>query len=1285
MAKNIPGLNFNLEDATARALSMDANAAIINQLQSIQGRDGMVMQLFLNSDDIDKTIETSINCIAEVNGNMREAPFNNNIPEWFQRDRANDAFPRTDGVLQPAYKPYYGEVADTWNVAKFAGSNFEGAAWDDARKIWWAVNGASKQIIKISEDFKESYGWWTIDNATNLCGICIDGNNMYVTDYNYGTYGRITKHIISADGALVGGEISGSTISDSSSILGTASYNDLWAPAVDDTHIYVTCFTTDNIGKIDKSAFATWDSSIDISDYVTTLNARGIVYDGTDLFISDISTDNIIKIKKDGSIGYNLFKSTYSPRSLAIKNGDLYVSDEALDTVSKVAIKNTRTLEGQAIKVIPQTEDLFDMCFIEDLFGVDAHGYLAVTQTANREIKVYDVDFVEVTSGAIQTTTPTDSSGYGVTSLLGIDCDGTNVVLSSEGTTDCILEIALSDIDGSYALQAADVKINTSGQNPRKICYIPNETDKVVYFRQASNCYTEGDLSGGTFANAFEKSIYHTEGASLAFNPNNSRQLYMIDYVTDNVPLLVIDYPMSRYMGDGNQPYTIKTIGILPNESRASCFDENGDWISVDSSNGLTYKLAVASSDDNKVTGEDQRNVRYYGNTIATSFKTYPGTDINSAACKKAIRYRRKYDPSVYSDQNNVLPLDGLYICKNTGVAIIDLETNTEFMIFNNAVSALNQNMIDASNSVLTYRDIFICDDKLWIASSSDIYHIDFVNDDWCNISTGGKQKNTTINSIAERNMSATSISYEWNNTNMGITNNDVGNIHGKQDTTIDPKYHNGSETSIDNSEIYLGYGTAGGDGLIKWKAGVSYYYNTSGYHSTYIADDFSIFSVYHQTTSGNVQLLGDCRKIYADQATKGWNLQTGTYKIFDTELSYRYINNIDIKTIWKNGVANNYIAVAEGQVAVSTPRAVEVIDINNEQIEIVYYNSSSGAGNVGAAWGKDNELYSCLTDNTGTSRLQRFTRKDFIANTGYNWEWMVGDTGYTSIHDEYYQLPDDLRNVTYSHNTICISGDDGVTIIELPRQDSFIENLSVDGTPDDPNKVFMVKNEFVSEKVGDYWYERVIKSDCSDSGYTYTNGSTDNWDAIINSPTKFGGNARQVQGQSGGGTQPKVEFTTEDNCTELSIYFRRAISIGRVDINVTNTSGAVNIIYDGYSAETVEQDIVAIKGLDAEIHTVTITTRDDKNALSGGYYTVFCSHVEVIKTATAKVKGSITHEISFDSGSNWLDISTSDAQSQIDIKPGQTPDGTVKKRTTFDVNNSDVLYVNDEGPIFLE
>lgn len=1195
--------------------------------------DGLVTELFLDHNAEDKTIETSSITLAQINGNMKEAPFDNNISDWFQNDRESEISPKS-GILKPAYKPYYGECVDVFHAAQYLNTYFYGIAYDETSDSFFITSTATNTIIRVSSDFKVAHGFWKIDGASLIYDVCVDGNNLYVSDYNYSTYGRITKHTLSSDRTTIDGLSSGANLVTTNIVLGNATYNTIFGLTTDSTYLYAVLGNF-HISRIDKVTFTAWDSSVvSLTSYAGGA-PRGLAFDGTDFFVSDVTNNHIIKIKIDGSETYNKF---YSPviRALTMYKGDLFACESVQLTAKKIAIKNTRTLEGQRIsgKTTPDT-GIWDFVYVADLLGSGNHGYLTVNGT-NREIAVYNDSWVEQTSGTPQTTVLGDSSGNGITVFWGIDSNGTNILLSGDGTTDSIIEIAISDLDGTYSLVAGNIKINVTGQNPRQVAYIPNEANKCVYYRLAATCITEGDLSGGTVSNAFETSTYFpAQLGILTFDSNNSNHLYIADYTTANRPVVVVDYALSRYMGDGNQPIVVKIAGKLNNSAKGGTFNGNGDLVTFDATNSEIVTLAVNSADDKNVTGLGQRNVRYYGRTYSTGqLRTYPSTSYNvsGATVEKMIRYRRKYAPSVYSDQNNVLPLDGLYILSSYGLSIIDLESNTEFMTFQRPETAGNVNMIDGTGLAVTYYDLSICDDKIFIGSSYYPYIIDFVND--CGYMlhpTNGLYKSNF--GIKDRNLCKSLYTDYWQLIGNGIilTADPIYNVSCKQETTIKPEEHKGIIDTIDNGEIYIGYGSTG-NGLIKWKAGISYKYATTSTRKMLIADDFTLVNViFSDGTNGRIDILGDCRKIYTDNATIGWAIQTGVIKSF-TSFSNRYFRDIDIKTVWKNGKAYNYIAIGEGQNGVSDIRAIQVLDVENSIMEDVTYSAASVYGYYDLCWGEDNKIYSLMRDNLGTNpHFRVFTRQDSLLSPEGNFLWSMIDYSTTNNNAyEYWHFIEDLKGISFSFNTLCLTSDIGGMIIEMPKGDSTFETKSF--SLDQMNSGFYIANDssgFVglTGKVT----ERRIFGDVGDAKYTFTDGSVQAWGAVVINPEYFGGNYRIVLGQSGGGIQPKVEWTTEANCTNLYIYVRRTSTGGKIDVNVTNTSGVVNFEYDLYGLETLNQEIIVVKGLDSEVHSVTLTCRSDKNASSSGYWFSFEGCVEVVETATDRAQPTIEYQISID------------------------------------------------------
>ena len=1192
--------------------------------------DGLLTELFLDHLSEDKDIETAINQIAQINGDMREAPFQDNIYDFFQKDRESEISPKS-GILQPAYKPYYGEAIDKWSSGVLGTGNFYGIEWDETRRVWWMVDSGSGKFMKVSEDFSQALGWWTVDNKSIFAGVTVNGNELYVSDYNYGTYGRITKHTLSTDGLTIDSLSSGNSLPDTTSLACDIIYQEAFGLTNDGTHLYAVCFSTDNIGKITMSTFSSWDSSIDISDYVDTNGARSITYDGTDLFISDITRAEITKIKTDGSSGYNNFRAL-DIQGLTVKDGDLYATN-VNEEIHKFAIKNARILAGQKIEATPGS--WWDLAFVENLLDSGTvDGYI---MSNGMEIAVYEADLItERTTGAIQTTTITDSSGAGTSGLRGIDYDPDTdkvIIIGNGSTNDAVFYFDVAELDGAYALQAGDRIFNFStASNPAGVAKIPGES-KVVVSHPTDQAFYQIDLAGSSDGSVFElPQIYKNDsetGAKIAFNPNNPRELFLVCSGA-YMPLIVIDYPMSRYMGDGNQPYIVGILGY-PVSPQGATFDANGNFVNGNSTNDLTYKLAVSDAYDKNFTGDNQRNVRYYMTSSSTTSRSYPGCDlISSGPVQRAIRYRRKYDPSVYSDQNNVLPLDGLYICGNTCITIIDLETNTEFMKFIRPEAGANYGMLDESSSgSQLYKDIAIIDDKLYVGARS-LYCVDFINDTAYQVTTSGIGK--TSATIKDRNLHTTASLFTQINTSLTIVNYYLLNVQGKQDTEIDPEYHNGSETNLDNGEIYLAYGTTVGCGLIKWKAGASYDAQGSIDNRAYITDSWSYVFSNIITTSGGVYIWpGDCRKVYADFGAVSWDSQIGTPRVdYTTQLTNRYISDLDIKTNWINDVGHDYVLVAEGQLGTSDTRAVDIIDVYNAQIEKVEVGTGSATGYRSAVWGKDNEIYGSATRVNAVAYLKIFKRLDFNVGLG-NTHWDLVEVLQDNIHNPYWQFQDDVLWLSYSHDTLIAGNDDGCMLIEYPRQSSRYESKALE-LSNQFRTGFYIANDS-SDYVGltGKIRERVIKSDVNDTDFTFTNGSSSNWGAVTDVPSRFGGNYRLVLGQSGGGTQPKVEFTTPDNCTEIIIYAERNTAFGKVDINVANTSGAVNEIYDFYSAELVAQDIIVIKGLDPETHAVTITCRDDKNALSSNYNFEFQGYVAVVESAQDRAKPTITYSYSPD------------------------------------------------------
>jgi len=1201
-------------------------------------------ELFNNRDNLDTSAETTSNYIAEINSNRREGVNLSNEADWHQRDRNYPTSPK-GGILQPAYQPYYGELIDSWGLEKFVGTNSSGLCWDAARRCWWVAIGSEGKIIKLSEDFSQALGWWVIDNAGNTYYMHATGGFLYVTDSTYSTNGRVTKHALTD--TTVGGLPSGSVISDSSAVAGTASYKNLRDITDDGTYLYVACQDNDIVGKIAISTFSSWDSSIDITGFMPTSGAiRGVAFDGTDLFVSDVTNTHITKIKTDGSMGYN--KITRSNiGGLTIKDGDLYACDYNFDHAYRLAIKNTRIMEGQVIQAKGVTGAHYDIAYVADLFGAGDHGYVAAAPTL--DVKVYDDDFVEVTTGTPQTTTLSDSaSGLGLSGVVGICSDGTNVIITCNGSvSDGIIKFAISNLDGAYPVVAGDVKctLGSTGIEPYGVDIHPDDSDAVIFSTENGTVIEQWDLSTGLSVQTnFELpqifKDFPAASATIAFK--NSRELYLSANQTDNLnPLVVVDFAMSRYKGDNQQPNVIK-VAKKQYGRRGATFNADGDFVTWNQLDNQLVVLASDSADDEAVTGTNQRTQRFFARESSASFSsTYPDFGSISGSGRQMRRYRRKYDPSVYSSQHNVLPLDGLYIVGHAGLGIIDLESNTLFMDFKRPETASNQSMIDAhGSSTVDYHDVFIVDDIVFIASVVGTYVIDFKNDTAYLIDSGSGLFQHD-HSIQDRNLITTGAAITLINPSMGgINNNNTRYVHAKQDTTIKPEYHNGNETSLDAGEIYVLLGTITGGALVKWKAGITYDWVGGSKWKGMIADDFSLF--FCGVMEGNatdIRSVGDCRKIYADHATASWQSQTGFYQEFDvdTYLSNDYIFDFDVKTIWSNGVAKKYVAVCGGEIGVSDAVFIQIMDFaHGTDIETVALTTATG-GYTSVVWGQDDTLYS--TYNTGTAGyFYVWQRRDYRHGwTGSTQFWERAHQASTVIGDYWGPISAGYNDVTFSHNSICVTSEEGCILTEFPKQSSFYQSKDIQ--LEQGRQVQFLKNDsnFAFE---DKILTRNIFSDVSNARFTLTNGSTNNWNGQYLNSVVFGGEDDYVNGQSGGSTQPKVEFTTEDNCTEIIIYVLRNSGCGKQDINVTNTSGDIDIVYDSYSAETVNQDLIVIKGLDAETHDVTITTRSDKNASSSNYNFIFEGCVEIVEDGTDHDADSIAYNFSPNGGTNWYTLS---------------------------------------------
>jgi hypothetical protein len=1218
--------------------------ALNGEYGAFAGDYGLKTELFLDAVDQDKTIESSSQAICEVNGCDASGLFNYAPYKTYQKDRESAI--KKQGICQAATKASYCEKVQTIETRKFE-SNASDIAWDATRRIWW-MTGAGRSITAISEDMTQGLGTWSIAGFTGGNSICVYGDTLFLTASN-NTYGTVYKFTINSDGTLVGGLPSGATLAVGTNLIGTTTYNGLIGVACDGTNVYVTCYLTDKIG-IAPMSLASWTSSISTLPFLVFGGAnafRGLAYDGTNLWLGNCGDNSVVVINKTATFGFGRFQ-VENPYGLEFKDGDLYCVMQSNNKIEYYKVKNTTIHEGTPIGCYLNhnpTEKINDIEYVPNLFGAGVHGYLAVNNT-DRTIRVFDAAFGEPTSGTPQSTTVGDGTGYTITNFAGICSDGTNVIVTGQSAANgYVIKFPISSLDGTFAMSASDAKIASGLASIYGVDIIPGTSDnEVVYYNGgANNHFRKGNLTTGVSTVLFSRPTHYnwlshaSTGITLAFK--NARELYITDCAGYYLPPIVIDYPMSQYAAGSGNPVVMKVLGnytycVYESWSGAT-FNAAGDLVTGSKRLKLIYVLASDSASDKAYTGLGARRFRLIGmgnQASSTQPVTYPYAG-SAAAGKKVLFYKRKYAASVYANKNHVLPLRGVYVLNGASLAIIDYETNSVVMEFMIPVAAVGHyNMLDGSaGATNVLQDMTIIDDKIFLGCVLGIHVIDFVKNKAYMLESSALYE--CAKGIEDRNYSSTTFANVWATSNPGMTlqtgNVNIRCVHAKQDTSIVPAEHNGTVAAIDNGEIYVAYGTlgAGGAGLMRWKEQRTFILSASSSNNhVRIADDWSYFIAY---LFGNNQFgrKGDVRRIYANNATVDWDTQTGTaYTYYDSSrgmMSTTY-NDFDIKTIWENGIAKNYALVAHGTPGSSAVNGLEIINWETGVIERIV-STTSILGYVACAWGRDGTVYAAAHTNTASASYIYEARK---SSTN---AWLVG-LGYTHLcpYGAYGTFVSIIRGLTYSENVIAAAYDDCVILIERPRATSRYESKT--HTVTQPEKMFYIANDSNGQTISGKVGNSNVFSDVSNARFTFTDGSVQAWNAITTLATHFGGNYRMARGQSGGGTQPKVSWSTVAACTELAIYKQVASNHGKIDITVTDTLlGLQSFTFNNYASQDTYQHIDRIAGLTPEVHTVTWTPRSDKDAASSDYVCVFEGCVELSETATDRALPAITYAVSND------------------------------------------------------
>lgn len=291
-----------------------------------------------------------------------------------------------------------------------------------------------------------------------LQGITTDGENLFVTEYGYGS--KVRKIVI-ATGEVT--TLAGSTEQGAVDGVGTsARFNFPTGITVNGNELYVTDSFNHTIRKIDKNtgAVTTFAGATGIAGNVdgTGFSARfgslgGITTDGTNLYVTDFAYGGMIrKIVISTGIVTTMSKGLLVvPTGVVIDGNCLYVADTQSQQIMKISLPDGAVTTFAGAFYAPGSVDgnNTDARFSYPR-GITSDGAnLYVTDTYNNTIRQINIATRTVTTLAglapmSGTTTGSSGAGTGSTSSgssasffdpIGITTDGTNLYISDFGSS----------------------------------------------------------------------------------------------------------------------------------------------------------------------------------------------------------------------------------------------------------------------------------------------------------------------------------------------------------------------------------------------------------------------------------------------------------------------------------------------------------------------------------------------------------------------------------------------------------------------------------------------------------------------------------------------------------------------------------------------------------------------------------------------------------------------------------------------------------------------------------
>lgn len=508
-------------------------------------------------------------------------------------------------------------------------------------------------------------------------GITTDGLNLYVTDYL-----TVRKIIISTGSVttLAGTALSFGTADGTGS---TARFNGIQGISIDGINLYVTDTDNHTIRKIVISTGVVTTiagsagivGSIDGNSTEARFSSpRGIISDGSNLYVVDFFNNNIRKIEivtgivttlagsagaPGSSDGTGVTAQFYYPQGITASGANLFVADSGNNTIRKIISSSgvVTTLAGSPLNSSGSADGVGHSARFDYPQGVTTDGTsIFVTEYGNDIIRKITIATGEVTTiaGTAGNWGSADGTGSEASfcSPLGITTDGKNLyVVDSRNKTIRKIVIAtgvVTTIAGSANEQAYvdgigsaarfdnPTGITTDGTNLYVTEYSKNTIRKIIISTgEVSTIAGTVDVTGSTDGT----------GATASFNApqritTDGINLYLTESGNSTIRKIVISTAeVKTIAGSANVRGSADGIGVAASFFIPDGITTDGTNLYIsDSGNNTIRKMVISTGVVTTLAGSATKWGAADGTGLSTSFYgpadiTSDGTNLYIADC----------------------------------------------------------------------------------------------------------------------------------------------------------------------------------------------------------------------------------------------------------------------------------------------------------------------------------------------------------------------------------------------------------------------------------------------------------------------------------------------------------------------------------------------------------------------------------------------------------------------------------------------------------------------------